>query len=138
MKKLILFLPILLTYCTTQEGKINKFSDNTLVTISDLQDRRQVDSLSLFLENENPLYRKEACLAFASVQDSLAATALGKVLKQDEDEQVRTAAAFALGQTLCKQSEIALTESLSTEKSSGVLRETLEALGKVLSKENTT
>jgi cyclophilin family peptidyl-prolyl cis-trans isomerase/HEAT repeat protein len=138
LKKLILFLPILLTYCTTQEGKINKFSDNTLVTISDLQDRRQVDSLSLFLENENPLYRKEACLAFASVQDSLAATALGKVLKQDEDEQVRTAAAFALGQTLCKQSETALTESLSTEKSSGVLRETLEALGKVLSKENTT
>ncbi len=96
-----------------------------------------MDSLSLFLDNKNPLYRKEACLAFASVQDSLAAPALGKVLKQDEDAQVRTAAAYALGQTLCKQSETSLAEILSTEKSSSVLRETLEALGKLTSKENT-
>lgn len=138
MKKLILFVPILLlTYCTSQQVKNNKFSDSILVSISDLQDRRQVDSLRLFLENENPLYRKEACLAFASVQDSLAASALGKVLKQDGDEHVRAAAAFALGQTLCKQSETVLIESLPTEKSAGVLREALEALGKVLSKQNT-
>lgn len=138
MKKLILFLPILLlTYCTSQQEKNNKFSDATLVSISDLQDRRQVDSLSLFLDNENLLYRKEACLAFASVQDSLAVPALGKVLNQDENEQVRAAAAFALGQTLCKQSESTLTESLATENTANVLRETLEALGKVLSKENT-
>lgn len=139
MKKLILFLPVLLlTYCTSQQGKNNKFSDDTLISISDLQDKRQVDSLSLFLKNENPLYRKEACLAFASVQDSLVAPVLSKALKQDEDEQVRAAAAFALGQTICKQAEIALTESLSTEKSTGVLREALEALGKVLSKQNTS
>ncbi len=138
MKKLILFLPILLlTYCTSQQGKNNKFSDSTLISISDLQDRRQVDSLSLWLENENPLYRKEACLAFASVQDSLVVPALGLIVKQDNDEQVRAAAAFALGQTFCKQSEVSLTESLATEKSANVLREILEALGKVISKPNT-
>lgn len=139
MKKLILVLPILiLTYCTSQQEKSNKFSDNILVSIGDLQDRRKVDSLILFLENKNPVYRKEACLAFASVQDSLAISALGKVLRQDEDEYVRVAAAFAIGQTPAKQSEIVLTESLATEQTPFVLREILEGIGKVLSKQNTS
>ena len=138
MKKLILFIPILvLTYCTSQQSKNNKFSDNTLVSISDLQDRRKVDSLILFLENKNSAYRKEACLAFGSVQDSLAISALGKILKQDEDEQVRATAAFAIGQTTCKQSENILIQILTTEQTPLVLREVLEAAGKLLSKQNT-
>jgi cyclophilin family peptidyl-prolyl cis-trans isomerase/HEAT repeat protein len=91
----------------------------------------------LFLENKNPLYRKEACLAFGSIQDSLAISALGKVLKKDEDEQVRASAAFAIGQTPGKQSENVLTESLTTEQTPLVLREVLEGTGKVLSKQNT-
>ncbi|GCC51202.1 hypothetical protein SanaruYs_14220 [Chryseotalea sanaruensis] len=138
MKKLILVLPILIfAFCTSQQEKNNKFSDNILVSISNLQDRRKVDSLILFLENKNPLYRKEACLAFGSIQDSLAISTLGKVLKQDEDEYVRAAAAFAIGQTPGKQSENVLPESLASEQSPLVLREVLEGTGKVLSKQNT-
>ncbi len=133
VKKIILCASLIwLVACTTQPDSINKFSDPLLRTIYTLQDKRSTDSLLLFLSHKNSIYRKEAALAFASVQDTLAAEALSHSLLHDSDSEVRSSAAFALGQTPCVVSSDALTKSLSQEKDEIVLREVLEALGKVL------
>src|SRR5688572_21581294 len=78
---------------------VNKFSDPTLVKIADLQDRRQTDSLLVYLAHDNLVYRQAAALAFASVQDTAAVEKLGEGLK-DAEVSVRLAAAYALGQTV--------------------------------------
>lgn len=119
-----------------KQKETNKFGDPVLVTINNLQDKRSADSLILFFSHENASYRKEAALAFASVQDTVAATSLGSLLLSDADVHVRASAAFALGQTFCRASETALQQSSIQEKDSLVLREVLEALGKIVSKEN--
>lgn len=119
-----------------KQKEINKFSDPVLVTINTLQDKRSTDSLILYLSHENSSYRKEAALAFASVQDTVAAASLGSLLLSDADVHVRASAAFALGQTFCRASETALHQSSKQEKDSLVLREVLEALGKTILKEN--
>jgi len=131
----IVFLLICVAFitlsCSTHEP--NKFSDPVLVQIADLQDKRSTDSLLQFLHSENTLYRKEAALAFASVQDSLASNALGSLLLEDKDSEVRRAAAFALGQTGGYVAVNALIPSLQN-KENAVLREVLEALGKSVKK----
>ncbi len=113
----------------------NKFSDPILIQIIDFQDRRQPDSLYQFLGSENPIYRKETALAFASVQDTLAAVALGNILLEDADPEVRQAAAFALGQSGGFLSVNALIPATS-DKNSQVVGEVLEALGKTVSKKD--
>ncbi len=125
-----------LVSCFPKEESVNKFSNPEILRIADLQDRRNTDSLLLYLSNDNALYRKEAALAFASVQDTLAANKLGEVLLADIDTVVQSAAAFALGQSACKKSEEVLLAALTSEKSEIVLREVLEALGKTISTEN--
>lgn len=65
-------------------------SNDTLRKIADLQDRRQTDSLLVFLSSDDAAVRKRAAIAFASVQDTTAIEALSKL---NDDE-----AAFALGQ----------------------------------------
>ena len=73
MIRLYVLLPaILLTACSGNKGP-NKFSDPTIIEIYNLKDRRSGDSLKVYLTSENPVYRREAALAFASVQDSTAA-----------------------------------------------------------------
>lgn len=104
----------------------NVFSDPVRVQIADLQDRRQTDSLLVFLRHENPEYRSAAALAFASVQDTLVAERLA-ILLQDADKNVQEAAAFALGQT---GGLVAFQALSSLEGNSDVVQ---EALGKVAS-----
>jgi cyclophilin family peptidyl-prolyl cis-trans isomerase/HEAT repeat protein len=94
----LLFLIIVLSSCK-YEKRINKFSDETFVKIADFQDRRQSDSLYQFFDRLNPAYRRDAVLAFASIQDTLAVERIYKLLVDDRDDEVRKAAAFALGQT---------------------------------------
>lgn len=129
----LLALLILVGSCSFK--KPNKFSDPFLLRIADFQDRRQTDSLYQFLSSENPLYRKETALAFASVQDTLASVALGNILLEDANPEVRQAAAFALGQTggfLAVNSLI----PAASDKDPNVVREVLEALGKTVSKKD--
>jgi len=102
------------------------FSDPVRVQIADLQDRRQTDSLLVFLRHENPEYRSAAALAFASVQDTLVAERLA-ILLQDADKNVQEAAAFALGQS---GGLVAFQALSSMEGNSDVVQ---EALGKVAS-----
>jgi cyclophilin family peptidyl-prolyl cis-trans isomerase/HEAT repeat protein len=113
--------------------KPNKFSDPVLIEIANLQDRRSTDSLLQFLHSENLTYRKEATLAFASVQDSAAVSSLGKLLLEDKDAEIRKNAAFALGQTKSRASANALIPAIN-DKDADVLREVLEALGKTVAK----
>jgi cyclophilin family peptidyl-prolyl cis-trans isomerase len=116
--------------CQNNETSINKFSDPVLVKIYDLKDRRLSDSLYQFFASENALYRKEAVLAFASIQDSVATDNLAKTLLMDGDSTVRKAAAFAIGQTASSHSERLLLGALVKEKNHEVFRELLEAYGK--------
>lgn len=124
----LLIMVCMLSACT-QKG-VNKFNDPQLVKIADLQDRRLSDSLYIYFEHENPVYRKEAALAFASIQDTLAVNRLGELLRSDADPEVKKAAALSLGQTQGKASVAVLREALQTEKDPAVLREILESCGK--------
>ncbi len=109
---------------------VNKFADPTLVKIAEFQDRREADSLTSFFKHPNPQYRKEAVLAFASVQDTLTIESLLEVLRFDKESEVRKAAAISLGQIQVKPAAAALWKALQEEKDPAVLRHILESCGK--------
>ena len=94
--------------------QVNKFSDPEIRTIYTLQDERKTDSLILFLTHQNPAYRAEAALAFASVQDKKAIPGL-RILLNDKDARVRRAAAYALGQVGDQAAESILITQLNRE-----------------------
>src|SRR5687768_2300734 len=132
MIRISLFLAVFLTALVScnQKKTVNKFSDETRVKIADFQDRRLSDSLYQFFSHVNPAYRKDAVLAFASIQDTLAIGRLADVLKNDSDVEVRSAAAFALGQTGSQKSFQALLEGSFETRNDTVLREIFESFGK--------
>ncbi len=113
---------------------LNKFSDTIVAKIHDYQDRRDTKSLLGFFNDDNPLYRQEAALAFASMQDTAAIQPLGFLL-YDDHARVRKAAAYALGQIHDKQVIDLLAGALQEEDSVTVRRELIEALGKVVTME---
>ncbi len=126
---LVLFAASAVFSCQSgQKGK-NLFSDEKMVAIADLKDRRATDSLMLYFDEDVP-YRREAVMAFGSVQDSAAVDAIGNLLLNDPDPSVRLAAVFALGQTICSRSAALLQEGASREKDIAVLKEILEEYGK--------
>lgn len=131
--KLFSFLLVIVTITACVQS--NHFSDATLQTISGLQDRRATDSLRQFLLSKNPSYRAAAALAFASVQDTVAALQLGTMLLEDPSPEARAAAAFALGQTSCVAANNALIPALQ-EPDSRVLRKVLEGLGKTIRRDD--
>jgi cyclophilin family peptidyl-prolyl cis-trans isomerase/HEAT repeat protein len=131
MERSLLFCFFLagLLSCKEATTSVNKFSDPTHIKIADLQDRRALDSLFGFFQHEDSRYRKDAVLAFASIQDSSAVTRIGALL-HDSDTAVRRAAAFALGQTPSAESARLLKDAASKEKETSVLNEILESYGK--------
>ncbi len=127
-KSILLVVLVALASCHSSP---NKFSDPVIIKIGDFQDRRQTDSLIKYLLNKNPVYRIEAALALASVQDSTASLQLGTMLLEDPVADARRMAAFALGQTNGTASVNALIPALEDGDKS-VLREVLEGLGKTI------
>ncbi|KAA3439628.1 peptidylprolyl isomerase [Rufibacter hautae] len=111
---------------------VNKFSDATLRKIYTLQDERKTQELLAFLERPETMYRREAVLAFGSVQDSTAVPALAAALKDPEPE-VRKGSAYALGQIGSASAEPALMEAYNQEQNIPVRAEILEAWGKCAS-----
>jgi cyclophilin family peptidyl-prolyl cis-trans isomerase/HEAT repeat protein len=107
----------------------NIFHDEVLRTIYTLQNQRDVEGLKVYLGNKESRYREASALAFASVQSPDAVDALAKLLS-DEQETVRSAAAYALGQTRDKKAEPLLMDAFGREQSAVVKRDLLEALGK--------
>jgi cyclophilin family peptidyl-prolyl cis-trans isomerase/HEAT repeat protein len=123
----------LLSWNTLEQKHPNKYADPILIRIADLSDRRLPDSLYRFFKSSNPNYRREAVAAFASIKDSTAAQALGKLLLEDENSAVRKSAAFSLGQTGSAAGADILKRALA-DKDHFVVREVLEALGKTIRK----
>jgi cyclophilin family peptidyl-prolyl cis-trans isomerase/HEAT repeat protein len=113
-----------------ESGGTNKFSDATLRKIYTLQDERKTHELLAFLQRPEAMYRREAALAFGSVQDSTAVQPLTALL-QDADTEVRKAAAYALGQIGSSTAETPLISAYGAEKDPATRAEFLEAWGKV-------
>lgn len=113
-----------------EDGGVNKFSDIVVTKISDFQDRRGGDSLANYLQHQNAVYRRQAALAFGSLQDSTYLGSLTEIIN-DPDSAVRKAIVFALGQTQSNASEKILLEVCGKEKNKFVLCEAIEAYGKV-------
>lgn len=125
----ILSMGVLLTAACCPQSTRNIFHDKTLQLIYTLQNQRNTAALLLFLKDENPVYRKAAVVAFASVQDPAAVQPLAELFK-DADEGIRSSAAYSLGQTANNSAEPILIKTYQTEKSAAVKRDILEALGK--------
>lgn len=132
MKRFFVFILItaVLTIpaCRSDAGK-NIFQNKTLQTIYTLQNQRDTTGLLPYLKDKNPVYRKAAATAFASVQGPAAIEPLA-ALFDDPDEGIRSAAAYALGQIKDKAAEPILLKIYKTEKSPMVRRDILEAMGK--------
>lgn len=73
-------------------------ADPGIQNIIDLGDKRDVKSLYKFLRDQNAAYRYQALTAFASIKNAEANDSL-LVLLNDPIMQVRSAAAYAIGQT---------------------------------------
>ncbi|MTI20372.1 HEAT repeat domain-containing protein, partial [Fulvivirga sp. RKSG066] len=134
-----LWLPVLIIIISacqneadnTTAKSTNAFSDETLLSIYEHQDRRNTEALVDYFDDSNPTYRAAAAEAMGSVQDSLAIPMLANLLN-DENAKVRKAAAYALGQTYDSAAMVPLTKALESEDSVFVKRELFEALGKVV------
>jgi len=133
IKFLAFILPLVLFSCgkasNPEETPANKFSDPIIQEIYQNQDERNSQGLLPFLTSDNYEYRKEASLAFASVQDSIAIEPL-VLLLDDTETEVRIVAAYALGQIGNTLAERPIIRALEGEEVPVVRKELLEALGK--------
>jgi HEAT repeat protein len=123
---------LLLAGCQSKDDQsVNKFSDPVLIKIADLKDRRMADSLYTYFNHEDASYRREAVMAFGSIQRVEDIDKIGKLLLMDADAAVRKAAAFALGQLGDPASERILLGAVVKEKVPENVYEILQAYGKV-------
>jgi len=132
-------LALLATACVPRAEKEQlstiriSLQDPVFQQIHNLQDRQEKDSLYTFFQHEDPSYRYLAALAFASIRDSAALEQLYPLLADDIDE-VRAAAAYAIGQIGSQQAQSKLigafdrqdSLSMHTASNSAIL----EAIGK--------
>ena len=99
----------------------------------DLQDRQEVDSLIPYLKDKNPSYRYAAVMAFASIKNAKFMNSVASLL-EDPVEEVRNAAAYAIGQIGDKEGEKYLLDAFQTNDSLGdhnhFNAELLKAVGK--------
>ena len=97
------------------------------------RDERKTDSLLRYLDSKNPTLRYLAALSFASSRDSAAIQPLAPLLR-DPSEDVRIAAAFALGQIGSIKCEKPLTDGFIADdpdsKHQRLNAVVLEAIGK--------
>ncbi|UOQ97109.1 peptidylprolyl isomerase [Hymenobacter sp. 5317J-9] len=114
-------------------GLANKYHDATIRQIGTAQDERNTAALLPFLSNANPTYRREAALAFASVQAPAAVPGLLPLLR-DADPSVRRAAAYALGQIGDSTAVEPLRVRVQEEDDPVVRRYVHEALGRTVTR----
>ena len=109
------------------------FDDKQVQEIYNLLERQSTDSLMRFLTHQNPTYRYMAANAFGSMKDKKGIDTLAKLLK-DEFVDVRTAAAFALGQIGDVRAENPLLSAYEARDTTGKFAKfnaaLLEAVGK--------
>ena len=115
----------------------NKFSDPEIIRISQLTDERKGNALLEYFKSPNPIYRAEAAMAFASIQDTLLIDEL-TVLLNDPDSSVSTACAYALGQCGNALAIEKLKARFGDGTSDNVGGAILEAVGKITAKQITS
>ena len=111
------------------------FADADLRRVADLQDRLQVDSLLVYLTSERPEVRYLAARAFGSVRGDSTVVGPLSALLADPILDVRTMAAYALGQQGYPAALAPLTAAFERYDTTGLFdpmhRAILEAVGKV-------
>ncbi len=109
------------------------FSDAVLQKIYDFKDKHLTDSLVTYLTHDDPTYRYHAALAFASTKDKNAIKMLWPLLN-DNIEEVRIAAAYALGQIGDSEAEYNLIQAFEKDDTLRLKQYSnaaiLEAIGK--------
>ncbi|GLR18495.1 hypothetical protein GCM10007940_31110 [Portibacter lacus] len=110
------------------------YSDPGLRKILELEVRQELDSLLLFVSHPNPTYRLITAKSFASFQAPEAIDSMVKLLN-DPFIEVKTAAAFTLGQIGAPSSADELLKAFSQQDSIDVNNTfnnaVLEAMGKI-------
>ncbi len=76
---------------------INRFSDAEIIRIQTLSDERKAAAVADYFKSPNPVYRAEAALCSASIQDTLLIPGLFRLLDDTSDVVARNAV-YALGQ----------------------------------------
>ena len=79
----------------------NKFTDETLQEIYDLQNERNTKGLMSYFESSNAKNREVVALAFGSVQDAAALNNLFFLLEEDKSEKVSLVYCSCLSNTFC-------------------------------------
>lgn len=97
--------------------------------ILSFKNKRNTKSLLPFLTVKNPAHRYIATVAFGSVQDTTAIAELANLLNDDYPE-IRTAAAYALGQTKATSATPFLVDAFQRDTIRTVQAAILEAIGK--------
>jgi cyclophilin family peptidyl-prolyl cis-trans isomerase len=130
MKYYFLIILFIVGCSRTDKTSKNKFSDNGLIKIYELQDRRNTPALLPFLKAKKEEHRVAAAMAFASIQDTLAIPYLNQMLQIDQDPMPRRAAAFALGQIGHPSALPILKSAFDGELFNDNRRYIIEAIGK--------
>ena len=130
----IVCLFLLVSACTQDTNKVKEIievnlEDPVVQLIFNYQNERKTDILLTYLTVPNPTHRYLAAMAFGSVQDTAAIKDLADLLK-DDYEEVRYAAAYALGQTKNAKAATYLTEAFRADSSRLVQAGILEAIGR--------
>jgi cyclophilin family peptidyl-prolyl cis-trans isomerase/HEAT repeat protein len=115
------------------DGIAVDFSDKKIQDIYNLLGRQSADTLMRYLRHENPTYRYITAMAFGSLKEKKAVDSLARLLK-DADLDVRTAAAFSLGQIGDARAETFLLSAYERRDTTGTFSKLngaiLEAVGK--------
>ncbi|MBN8684355.1 MAG: peptidylprolyl isomerase [Chitinophagales bacterium] len=119
---------------TSKQAVSLNYNDKRIQRLYDFRDRRALDSLHAYLKNPDATLRYLAALSFASARDSNSVDELAALLRIEKNEDVRIAAAFALGQIGHRSAETALIEAFnaadSLSKHQRFNAVVLEAVGK--------
>lgn len=120
-----------------QSTKIDKRISSPIVQkIYELQDQQEVDSLLPLLSDKNATKRYWATLAFASIKDKSVVDTLATLLN-DPIADIRTVAAYALGQIGKEEAQTALVNAFDQSDTTGQFNKAiLEAIGKLGDAEN--
>ena len=125
-----IFICALLHTACNHPSSPNKFADPELLKLAEFTDQRNADSVIAYLTNPQPMLRVEAAFALASMREPRAVDALHISLR-DAIAEVRSASAYALGQTLHPSSIEPLALQLLNESDPASIIALAEAIGKI-------
>ncbi len=138
----ILMLTFAVACIPVKEEKLTEIKfdikDKTIQNLFDLQDQQKTDSLLPYFSAKDPTHRYCAAMAFASFKNPDIIDSLAQLLN-DEVDEVRIAAAFALGQQGNVKAQEHLVNAFVSNDSTGKAQQfngtILESIGKCANEE---